>query len=175
VFGNLDVIVGLSQMLVKRLDERMVSSDSVENLIVFAKFVETFPVFVKETFSNETTKIGDIFLSVADFLKCYQVLCVCVTDSVCVGVLECVVVGTLCEYVQDYANKFNRALETIEEARKAGVCWCLCCMFVDIMRVCIHVTASAKDDRFKNWLAVTEKINNVVLRDLLIMPVQVCV
>jgi hypothetical protein len=43
------------------------------------------------------------------------------------------------------------------------------------MRVCIHVTASAKDDRFKNWLAVTEKINNVVLRDLLIMPVQVCV
>jgi hypothetical protein len=65
VFGNSDVIYGLSTTLLTRLDERMAS------------------------FDNDTTLIGDIFLSIQPFLKAYN----------------------------EFANKFNRGLDALEACR----------------------------------------------------------
>jgi hypothetical protein len=65
VFGNTDVIYGLSQTLLARLDERM------------------------RSFDNETTLIGDIFLSIQPFLKAYN----------------------------EFANKFNRGLDALDACR----------------------------------------------------------
>merc|ERR1712000_563880 len=71
-----------------------------------------------KTDESAASSIAKTFIEMAPFLKCYV----------------------------DYANKFNRALETVAFCRK--------------------------DERFVNWLETSEKLLQVNLRELLIMPVQ---